>query len=117
MKKVKLRVAAKRPDGVTAEQWAALKAQPEMEVNFVTAIENVRLSKGAYEIVVPEEANNAPEMPEFNPETMSRGQLVAAAMQFGVTLSKPNVQTEDLRALVTKKYEAFMAAAAEPDES
>ena len=116
MKKVKIRPASKRPDGVTAEQWATIKMMPEMEVNAVTAIENVRLSKGLYEIVPEAPETNAPEMPEFNPETMSRGQLVAAAMQFGVTLSKPNIQTEDLRSLVMKKYNAFMAAAAEPGD-
>ena len=108
MKKVKIRVVSAKPDTITAEVWKACKGLPEMELNAVTAIENVRNSKGLYEIVPEEVANDAPDMPEFNPETMSRGQLVAAAMQFGVTLSKRSITTDDLRKVVTKRYDEFM---------
>lgn len=114
MKKVKIRVVSQKPDTVSDEEWKKVKGLPEMEVNAVTGIENVRNSSGLYEIVPEAETSNAPEMPEFNPDAMSRGQLVAAAMQFGVTLSKKNIQTDDLRRLVTKKYNEFMDAVADP---
>ncbi len=115
MKKMKIRVVSEKPEYMTAQEWKAAKALPEIECNAVTAIENMRNSKGLYE-VVPDVDDTPSDVPNFNPDTMTRSQLVSAAMQFGVTLSKKNIQTEDLRKLVTKKYDEFMAFAEEPDE-
>lgn len=117
MKKMILKVADQKPEGVTAEEYAKAKKIGEIECNAVTAIKNVRLSNGLYEIKPePKDIEAEFNFNGVNVAEMNRSQLFMAAMTFGVTIQKPNIATVKLRELVQAKFDAFVEAGGEDPE-
>lgn len=109
MKKVTLTVAAQRPENVLVKDYDAAKKVGDIVVNAITAVQNVKLSKGLY-VIKPEPKEIEAEF-NFNGvpiETMTRAQLFMAAMTFGVTIKKPNIETAALRKLVQTKFDVFV---------
>lgn len=76
----------------------------------VTAMENVRNSKGMYEIIPENEVKDPtlPTMPDVS--GMNRMQLFASCATFGITISNRSVPTEKLRGMVQAKMDEFLAA-------
>lgn len=116
MKKVTIRVVKSRPDNILVKDFEAAKKRGNLEVNAVTAIENVRASKGLYEIV-PEKATEdvTLNMNGTPIEEMTRAQLFTAAVALGVTIKNKKVETSKLRDLISKQFQEFVDGA--PDET
>lgn len=115
MKEVILKVVDKKPDSIKQAEYDAAKKLGELEMHYATAIENVKLSNGLYEIK-PEPKDMEAEF-NFNGvpiAEMSRSQLFMAAMTFGVTISKKNIPSDKLRQLVQTKFDEFVNAEEDP---
>lgn len=84
MKFVTLQVAKTKPNGVTEEAFKAAKKLGEIECSYATAIDNVALSKGLYEIK-PEEVENVEVVVQAlkDPEEMSNQELYAEMASHG----------------------------------
>lgn len=116
MKKAIIKVADEKPSGITQKDYDAAKKTGEIECNYVTAITNVRLSKGLYELKPePKDIEAEYQFQGVNIEQMTRAQLFAAAMTFGVTIKNKGVPTAKLRAMVQTRFQEFVDAEDEPD--
>lgn len=114
MKKVTIKVADERPDNISVKEYDQAKKLGPLEVNAVTALQNVRLSKGLYQIV-PEKVDQEATL-NFNGtpiSEMGRALLFQAAMTLGITIAKKNIETAKLRQLVQDKFQAFVDGAPE----
>lgn len=114
MKKLTIKPVAERPDHIPVKVYDAAKKLGPLEVNAVTARENVVQSKGLYEIVPEKVVEEA----QFNfngipVAEMSRANLFQAAMTLGMTISKKNIATPKLREAVQAKFDDFVNGAPE----
>ena len=117
MKTVTLDVVEKRPPDVEAAVYnAAKKLGSLFDVNYATAIENVKLSQGIY-IIRPEKEEVGPLSQEPIPVAeMSKAMLLATGISLGMVFGTKPVKIEDLRPAVQKRYDRFMANDSEGDE-
>lgn len=76
--------------------FAAIKAKGVIEVDYVTAMENVVNSGGMY-AVIPEASQGASQSPGIRlPEDMTADELKLTALQLGVDLSKKQMKKSEL---------------------
>lgn len=116
MKKLTIKPVENKPDHISVEEFKAATRLGPLEMNAVTARQNVVLSNGLYEIVPEKIATEA----EFNfngvpISEMGRQQLFMAAMTFGVTIKNKRVETGKLREMVQTKFDEFVNGAPEDE--
>jgi hypothetical protein len=93
----------KSDNPVAVAAWKAAKANGPLDVDYVTAIENVRLSGGIY-MIVPE----APQTPVPGPrnlEDMSIDELKIMMLSLGVRSEKKMLKTDIVRLVRAKMGE------------
>lgn len=114
MKKLKIKVSDTKPEGMSENDYEKLKKQPPIECNAVTAVENVRNSKGLYEIMPEPKDIEAEFKFQGTPiEKMDREQLIMSALNFGVTIKNKAITTDKLRELVQAKFDEIASGADE----
>lgn len=87
MKRVTIKVVDKRPDDIDVKTYEAAKKKGEIECNYVTAVENVRVSKGLYEIKPePKPEADLPGLKE--PEDMTKAELAQEMQLWGKPIKK-----------------------------
>lgn len=109
MREVTIKVVEKPAsfEGVkfTLQDWeTASKKAPALTLPAASALENVKNSKGLYEIV-PEKKEIEVNVGGMSLNEMSSMQLKLVAANLGVTMKRKNIKRSDLEALVTKKLE------------
>lgn len=92
----------------TEDEWkAAFKVGP-MVVPMSTAQDNVRMSRGLYEIEQPKRSEVDLKVGGMSLDTMGPAELKMAALHLGVTLRKKNMRISELRALVKSRLDSIV---------
>jgi hypothetical protein len=100
MVKLAANPAFKSTDPVATEAWKVAKAKGTIEVDYVTAMENIQLSGGIYSIIP--EATTAPAPGPRRLEDMTLEELKVIMLSLGIKTEK-QMKRSDIERLVRSK--------------
>lgn len=82
--------------------WKAAKAKGPMEVDAVTAYENVRLSRGLYRVQPPKPQGDI-QVKNQSLESMTAMDLMEMATKLGITIRKQKMKKDDLIFIIRER--------------
>jgi len=116
MKMVTIVPVDKKPEALTDKEWEAVKKTKELQVNYITAMENIRLSKGAYRIKPDATPVEVVGGNTFDIDAMDPAQLKLIVLRSGKKIHKKNMKLSDLRGLARRCIEESIQIVDEDEE-
>lgn len=120
MKEARIRPVAKPLDfkavKFTMADWEAATKRGILTVPYVTALENIRQSRGLYEFVPEAKAEMEVKVEGLSLDKMANDQLKLLVLQLGYRQIKKTMKREDLIKFAQAKLDSLTIADDEPEE-